>query len=167
MDDRHDMAAGFGSAAVSCDDGICSPSLLASGDGASARDAVEQVDGVMRKYADRGVFQELDAHISGRGVAQFDFGWLYAQPYTLLFDPSENTLLFADLLPRIEPGSMMHAELETFLKGRADLGLPDHRRVDESLAMLSSELDDGVLALRLRLNGPHYEYGTRKLINLV
>jgi hypothetical protein len=167
MDDRHDMAAGFGSAPVLCNDGICSPSLPASGDGASAHDAVERVAKIMREYVDRGVFQELNVDWKEGESAQFDFGWLYAQPYTLLFDPSTNTLQFADLLPRMEQSSMMHTELEAFLKARVDPSLPDHRRVDESLVTLSSGLDDGVLALKLRLNGPHYEYGTRKLINLV
>lgn len=167
MDDRHELAEGFGSAALLSDDSVSSPSLPTGIGGVIALNAVERVAEVMREYADRGVFEDLDVAWTAGEAAQFDFGWLYGQPYTLQFDPSTHTLSFCDLLPRIEAGLMMHGELEAFLKGRSHPDLPEHRRVDEALATLSGELDDGILSLKLQLRGPHYEYGTRKLINLV
>lgn len=125
-----------------------------------------QVGAVLQGYAERGVFKDYRATQGRNGVAHFDFGWLYGQPFSLSCDPKQRRLVMSDLLPGIEADSMMHRELKDFLKGRMDAGLLDHRRVDPARARVSSRLREGVVSLELTLVGDDYEYATRKLVNL-
>jgi hypothetical protein len=123
------------------------------------------VDDVLREYAGRGVFQNYRAVNSKTGKAQFDFGWLYGQPFTLTCDVKHQRLTLTELLPGVAPDSMMYRELKAFVKGLAGLDRPEHRRVDPSLAQIAPRLRVGIVSLELSLVGQDYEYGTRKLIN--
>ncbi|MDB5933204.1 MAG: hypothetical protein JWQ01_548 [Massilia sp.] len=123
------------------------------------------VDNVLRGYAGRGVFQNYRAVAGKTGKAQFDFGWLYGQPFALTCDVSHHRLTLTELLPCVDPDSLMYRELKAFLKGLGHVDLPDHRRVDPLLAKLAPRMRAGVVSLELSLVGDDYEYGTRKLIN--
>jgi hypothetical protein len=123
------------------------------------------VDDVLRAYAGRGVFQNYRVVTSKSGKAQFDFGWLYGQPFALTCDVSHQRLTLTELLPGVVPNSMMYRELKAFLKGLASADRPEHRRVDPGLAQIAPRIRAGVVSLELTLVGQDYEYGTRKLIN--
>jgi hypothetical protein len=123
------------------------------------------VDDVLRAYAGRGVFQNYRVVNSKTGKAQFDFGWLYGQPFTLTCDVKHQRLTMTELLPGVTPDSMMYRELKTFLKGLASSDRPEHRRVDPLLAQIAPRIRAGVVSLELSLVDQDYEYGTRKLIN--
>lgn len=125
-----------------------------------------QVGAVLHGYAERGVFKDYRATPGRNGVAHFDFGWLYGQPFSLSCDPKARRLILSDLLPGVQSDSMMYRELKDFLKGRADAALPDHRRVDPARASVAARLREGIVSLELTLAGEDYEYGTRKLVNL-
>jgi hypothetical protein len=125
-----------------------------------------QVGAVLQGYAERGVFRDYRALQGRNGVAHFDFGWLYGQPFSLSCDPKQGRLLMADLLPGIQSDSMLYRELKDFLKGRMDAELPEHRRIDPARARVAARLREGVVSLELTLAGDDYDYGARKLVNL-
>ncbi|WP_295990176.1 hypothetical protein [Rugamonas sp.] len=138
-------------------------------------DAVVDVDGldavgaVLRQYAGRGVFSAYRMERRKPGVAEYHFGWLYGQPFTLGVDLAQRRLALVDLLPGVVRDSMMHKELRAFLKGRAAADVPAHRRVDPQLATATARLRDGIVSLELALEGggrQDYEYGAGKIINL-
>ncbi len=131
------------------------------------RDALETVAEVLGAYASRGVFQDYRMVKRKADIAEFHFGWLYNQPFTLTCDLKRKRLSLPDLLPRIEKNSLMYKELKAFLKARSDPGLPDHRRVDSQLATVESRLRGGLVSIELSLLGDDYELGTRKLVNVV
>jgi hypothetical protein len=148
---------------------------LAHADGLDAVDAVAMVDLALHHYAERGVFQDYRMARRRQGGAQYDFGWLYGQPFTLVCDERQRRLVVTDLLPGVERDSMMHKEIKAFLKGRAAADVPEHRRVDPALATASVRLRDGLLSLELTLaeappaaprDYKEYEYGARKIVNL-
>ena len=128
-------------------------------------DAAGIVDATLREYAERGVFRNLHA-TAARGGVQFDFGWLYDQPFTLTWHAQHKRLALVDLLPGVERDSMMHKELKAFLKQRSDAALPDHRRVDPARCVVTSRTRSGVVSIEAVLQGEQYEYGTRKLIQV-
>jgi hypothetical protein len=126
-----------------------------------------QVGAVLQGYAERGVFKDYRATLGRNEVAYFDFGWLYGQPFSLSCEPKNRRLLMSDLLPGVQSDSMMYRELKDFLKGRSDADLPEHRSIDPARASVSPRLREGVVSLELTLAGDDYEYGARKLVNLV
>src|SRR5471030_587097 len=132
-------------------------------------DGLDAVGAALRQYAVRGVFSDYHMERRKNGVAEYDFGWLYGQPFTLTADLKQRRLVLVDLLPGVVRDSMMHKELRGFLKGRAAAEVPEHRRVDPQLATAAARLRDGVVSLELALAGDQqhdYDYGARKIINL-
>jgi hypothetical protein len=129
-------------------------------------DAPPAIGAVLRDYASRGVFQDFRVEPRKNGV-DFHFGWLYGQPFTLGCEPKARRLSLVDLLPNVEANSMMHKEIKAWLKGRADAGVPEHRRVDPARAHAAVRLRGGTLSLALEAErDDDYEYCTRKIINL-
>ena len=122
---------------------------------------------VLQDYATRGVFQDYRMEPRKNGGADFHFGWLYGQPFTLSCETQHRRLALLDLMPNIESGSMMHKEIKAWLKGRAEAGVPEHRRVDPLRARAALRLRQGTLTLSLEAVGDDdYEYCARKIINL-
>jgi hypothetical protein len=129
-------------------------------------DPCETAGAVLQGYAQRGVFQNYRMNRRRNGAAEYNFGWLYGQPFTLLVEPKHARLSLPDLLPNVVRESMMHKELKAFLKERAGSDVPAHRRVDPALATVALRLRDGLLSLELKLAGGDYAYGAGKIINL-
>jgi hypothetical protein len=127
--------------------------------------AIGIVEGTLRSYADRGVFQDFQM-AGNKAGADFHFGWLHNQPFTLSWDWQRKRLTLVDLLPGVQRDSLMHKELKAFLSSRSDADVPEHRRVDPARATLVSRMRGGVVSLELTLAGSDYEYGARKLINI-
>lgn len=144
----------------------------------SVADGLEAVGVVLHHYAGRGVFQDYRMERRRNGGAEYHFGWLYGQPFTLTCDLKHRRLVLIDLFPGVERDSMMHKEIKAFLKGRAEADVPEHRRVDPALATAAARMRDGLVSLELTLAGAasgaqaddkdykDYEYGARKIINL-
>lgn len=131
-----------------------------------ATSAAPDIGAVMQDYAARGVFQDYRATPVKNGV-DFHFGWLYGQPFTLGYLPGQRRLSLSDLLPNVRANSMMHKEIKAWLKGRASVDLPEHRRVDPARARAAVRLRGGTLSLTLEARSDaDYEYCTRKIINL-
>jgi hypothetical protein len=130
-------------------------------------DALSIVDDTLRTYASRGVFQNLQKAGSKKACVEFHFAWLYNQPFTLICDLQRKRLALIDLLPAVQRDSMMHKELKAFLKSRSNADLPDHRRVDPQRGSVTSRMRDSLVSIELILHDHEYEYGTRKLINIV
>jgi len=143
-----------------------SSDALLDADIADVADGLDAVGAVLRHYAVRGVFADYRMERRKHGAAEYNFGWLYGQPFTLTADLKHRRLVLVDLLPAVVRDSMMHKELRAFLKGRAAADVPEHRRVDPQLATAAARLRDGVVSLELTLEGEDYEYGARKIINL-
>ncbi len=133
----------------------------------NAQAASHAVANVLLAYARRGVFQDYQRVEGKNQKTAFHFGWVYDQPYTLLCDPQQQQLVFADLLPRIQSNSMMHREIKAFLKSRSDPALPEHRRLDPKRMTLKSRLSQTILSLELTLVDGDYAQGTTRLVNLV
>lgn len=132
------------------------------------------VDAVLRDYAGRGVFSDYRMVARRNGGAEYHFGWLYGQPFTLVCEPKHARLSLPDLLPNIVRDSMLHKEVKAFLKGRAADDVPEHRRVDPARATAAARLREGTVSLELTLCAAtnadelqeDYAYATRKLVNL-
>src|ERR1700693_3990637 len=120
---------------------------------AASRGALETVADVLLAYAGQGVFRDYQMVKRKTDIADFHFGWLYGQAFTLTCDLKRKRLSLPDLLPGVEKNSLMYKELKAFLKARTDPGLPDHRRVDPGLATIASRLRDGLVSLELTLLG--------------
>src|SRR6266436_6408762 len=123
----------------------------------AATDVLDAVDAVLNNYATRGVFQYNRMKRRKNGTGEYNFGWLYGQPFTLTCDPRHKRLLLIDLLPGVQRDSLMHKQVKAFLKGRAGAGVPEHRRVDPqrmtALALAQADCEA-------------YALGARKIINL-
>jgi hypothetical protein len=136
---------------------------------AAAVDGLDAVDAVLNQYAARGVFQDYRRKRRKNGTGEYNFGWLYAQPFTLTCNLRHKRLVLVDLLPGVQRDSLMHKEIKAFLKGRAEAGVPDHRRVDPQVMTALARMRDGLVSLELTLEAEDcdaYALGARKIINL-
>lgn len=135
----------------------------------AAVDGLDAVDLVLNNYARRGVFQGYRIKRRKNGIGEYNFGWLYGQPFTLTCDLRRKRLSLVDLLPGVRRDSLMHRQIKAFLKGRAGAGVPEHRRVDPERMTALARARDGVVSLELTLEGSDceaYAFGARKIINL-
>lgn len=149
--------------------GVAGDGAADGADGADGLDGLAVVGAVLRQYAGRGVFSDYRMERRRAGVAEYHFGWLYGQPFTLSADLKHRRLALVDLLPGVARDSMMHRELRAFLKGRAAADVPEHRRVDPQRATATARMREGIVSLELALEGDapqDYDYGARKIINL-
>lgn len=120
------------------------------------------------EYAERGVFRGFDHDESEPGTTAFRFSWLAGRPFRLVFDQESSTLSFERLLPAVGEESDLRADLERLLQERLDGDLPEHRKIDPERATVELRSHaNGDVALDLRVRRDHYEYGVRKILNLV
>jgi hypothetical protein len=115
------------------------------------------------------VFQDYRMKRRKNGTGEYNFGWLYGQPFTLTCDLRHKRLLLIDLLPGVQRDSLMHKQIKAFLKGRAGAGVPEHRRVDPQRMTALARARDGLVSLELTLveaDCEAYAIGARKIINL-
>src|SRR6201987_1507422 len=90
----------------------------------AAAEELDAVDAVLNNYASRGVFQDYRMKRQKNGTGEYNFGWLYGQPFTLTCDLRRQRLLLIDLLPGVQRESLMHKQIKAFLKGRAAVEVP-------------------------------------------
>ena len=128
-----------------------------------AKTALNIVRESLQAYADRGVFRGF--HESGKG--QFSFTWFYHYPLQLTVDVTKHQLKFAQLLPGVPAKAPLYAELKRFVQERHDATLPEHRRVERKLALVTCANQRGHVSLSLKVKNNEYAYGISKLVNLV
>lgn len=120
------------------------------------------------EYAERGVFRGFDYRKGGEGTTDFRFVWLADRPFHVVFDEKSCTLTFERLLPGAGEDSEVRADLEELVRERQKGDVPEHRRVDPDRAtveLVSQEGGDAALVLRVR--NEDFEYGVRRILNLV
>ena len=136
---------------------------------AASPDGLDAVEAVLSDYATRGVFQDYRMKRRKNGTADYNFGWLYRQPFTLTCDLRHRRLSLVDLLPGVPRDSPMHRQIKTFLQGRTGADVLEHRRVDPQRMTSRARTRNGVMSLELTIsdsNRDAYALGARKIINL-
>jgi hypothetical protein len=126
-----------------------------------------EVEGLLRTYADRGVFRSFHVSQTRGGKLGCRFEWLTGRPLTVVYDPQTDALEFPNLLPEIPAASAMYAELKAFVRERADPGLPGHRRIDPERAKVKCSNRKGNVSIIISLREGDREYGVTRAVKLV
>jgi hypothetical protein len=133
--------------------------------GAGSR--VEVVAETLEHYARRGVFRGFSRGPVKNGRAAFRMVWHRDRVFDLIFDANRGTMRFPLVLPGVPADSKMYLDLKEFIKARHSDELPEHRRIDGRKAQVRSYVRSGNVSLTLTVRNGDYQYGARKLINLV
>jgi hypothetical protein len=99
--------------------------------------------------------------------AVFKILWHRARTFELILDVPRKTLRFPLVLPEIPASSMMYREFKQFVESRQSEELLEHRRIDISKASVKSGNKGGAVSLTLTVRDGDFDYGLRRLINLV
>ncbi len=110
---------------------------------------------------------DLAAHPAAPAKQCSRWSGIAAAISSLIFDSTRKTLRFPVVLPEVAPASSMYADFQEFVKARFSADLPDHRRIDERKAVIRSANRKGNVSLSLTVLDTDFEYGVRKLVNLV
>ena len=129
--------------------------------------AANQVAQVLRGYADRGVFRGFVCHERSAQRHEYTFRWLTDASFRLIFDASEGSLTFRDLLPNVAYRSAMDKAFRVFLRERSSVELPEHRRIDPERVRLTCRNRKGNVSVSLAVLGNDYGYATKKAVSLV
>jgi hypothetical protein len=121
----------------------------------------------LQTYADRGIFRGFDEVKTRNGRHAFRFVWLGSRPVEFDVDSENGVLRFNKLLPNVPADSALYSDLSRFLKGRSDPLIPKHRRVEARRATVSCTNRAGNVSIVLSVKDNQYEYGLKKLVNLV
>ncbi len=128
---------------------------------------VEVVAETLENYAKRGVFRGFSRAPVKRGKAAFRMVWHRNRVFDFIFDSKKGTMRFPLVLPDVPADSKMYRELKEFIKSRQAGQLPDHRRINNRKAQVGCSVLTGNVSITLTVRNGDYEYGARKLINLV
>lgn len=126
-----------------------------------------EVERLLRRYADRGVFQSFHVSQTRGGKLACRFEWLTGRPLTVVHDPEADALEFRNLLPEIPAASAMYAELKAFVRERADSRLPRHRRIDPERAAVKCSNRKGNVSITISFQEGEREYGVTRAVKLV
>lgn len=124
------------------------------------------VAGLVKGYAERGVFRSVSQTEQRGGKTTFKVLWHHGRVFRLVVDPAAHTVSFPALLPGVPSRSPMLKELKAYLHQFETKGVPEHRRIDPKKAKLRVALRGGNVALALIVKRREYEYCTRRLVNL-
>jgi len=125
------------------------------------------VTGILEGYAEKAVFRGFSAHPKRAGKAVYQMIWHHDRPYELLLDVGKKTLQFPQLLPGVPARSPMYRDLRAFVKERQSDQLPEHRRVNPKKARLALGSQRGTVSITLSVKDGDFDYGTRKIIQIV
>ena len=132
-----------------------------------ANQPARQVERLLRRYADRGVFRSFHVSETRGGKLSCKFEWLTERPLTAVYDPKTDALEFRNLLPDVPAASPMYAELKAFARERADSRLPDHRRIDPKRAAVKCTNRKGAVSIVISFKKGEREYGVARAVKLV
>ena len=119
----------------------------------------------LQAYADRGVFQSFAEKPSKAGKIKFQFRYFGDKAMTLEFSEEDHTFVIRSMLASVS--AAMYKELEAFLDELSDPHLPAHRRIDRSSADVHFVKKGGNVSLVFQVKQNRYQYGVKKLVNLV
>jgi hypothetical protein len=128
---------------------------------------VELVADTLENYARRGVFRGFSRGPVKNGKATFTLVWHRNRTFDFIYDANRGTMRFPTVLPDVSARSKMYLDLKKFIESRQSAEVPDHRRIDRDKALVGSHVRSGNVSITLTLRNGDYEYGARKLINLV
>ncbi|HYL76025.1 MAG TPA: hypothetical protein VEU96_17580 [Bryobacteraceae bacterium] len=128
---------------------------------------VELVGGILKNYADRGVFRGFSAGPVRGGRATFKMLWHRDRFFELILDVSKKTMRFPIVLPDVPADSTMYREFREFVESRHSPDLLEHRRIDSKKTRLRAGNRGGNASLTMTVKGKNFEYGVRKLIHAV
>ncbi len=131
-----------------------------------SRAATAAVEALLRDRADRGVFRAF-ASARLRGKLDCSLVWLQEQPFRVVFDPRRGILVFRDLLPNMDRSTQIYEDFRDFLAGRADEGLPAHRRIDPERVRVRALNRKATVSLSLESLDGDWEYAVAKSLKLV
>ena len=128
---------------------------------------LDAVRSCLKEYADRGVFRGYSERPARLGRVVFRFSWLARDPYDLQYDPGTGTFVFLNALPNVEARSPLARALKTFVHGRSDESLPEHRRIDPDRAAVSAFVRNGDMRLSVVAQPEHHAYAANRVVNLM
>lgn len=128
---------------------------------------IQVVADALEHYARRGVFRGFSKVSERGGKATFRIVWHHDHKFDCVLDSAAGTLRFPALLPQVPSGSEMDKAFRAYVKSRQLESLPEHRRIDPARAKATVTNRAGTLSLWLKVLDGDYEYGARKLVNLV
>ena len=119
----------------------------------------------LQAYADRGVLRSFAEKTSKDGKIKFRFLYLGDDPVTLEFSEKDHTLVIRNMLKRVSAD--MYEDLKAFLDKLSDPHLPAHRRIHKGSADAQFVKKGGSVSLVFQVKQNRYQYGVKKLVNLV
>ena len=125
---------------------------------------VDLVDGLLRTYAERGVFTGYARLKHSDRAARYRIRWFYSRPMDVSLDRKRQSIALPDFLPSIDLEPALAPDLRAFLRQMADL--PEHRRLDETRAQLTLRRKGNALTLAVRSLDGDLEYACRKLVHI-
>ena len=125
---------------------------------------VDLVDGLLRTYAERGVFTGYARLKHSDRSARYRIRWFYSRPMDVSLDRKRQSIALPEFLPSIDLEPALATDLRAFLRQMADL--PEHRRLDETRAQLTLRRKGNALTLAVRSLDGDLEYACRKLVHI-
>jgi len=127
----------------------------------------DAVGSTLEEYAERGVFRGFSRGGAKNGKEHYKMMWHRDTMFELILDAEKQTLRMPVVLPSVPDDTDMYPNFKVFIKARQAETLPDHRRIDPARATVRPYNRGGDVSLTLKVLDGDFEYGTRKLINLV
>ena len=131
--------------------------------GASTSD-VDLVDGILRSYADKGVFRGYARLGHTDSVAHYRIRWFYSRRIDVSLDRKRQMIALPGFLPSIDVEPHLARDLRAFLRPFSDM--PEHRGLDETRAQLRLRRKGTTLALAIRSLDGDLDYACRKLVHI-
>jgi hypothetical protein len=125
---------------------------------------VDLVDGILRTYAEKGVFKGYARMKHSPSAAHYRISWFYSRPMDVYLDRKRQSISLPDFLPSIDLEPALAPNLRSFLRGMSDL--PEHRRLDERRGQLSLRRKGSALTLAVRSLDGDLDYACRKLVHI-
>ena len=122
------------------------------------------MDGILRTYAEKGVFKGYARLEHSASVARYRVRWFYSRPMDVFLDRKRQTVALPEFLPSIDLDATLVRDLRAFLRRMSDL--PEHRRLDETRAQLTLRRKGNALTLAVRSLDGDLEYACRKLVHI-
>jgi hypothetical protein len=133
----------------------------------AAEGVIAQVSALLETYANRGVFRAFARGPVADGTARFKLLWHRDQSFDLYLSVARRELRFPVVLPGVPAGSDMYAAFRQFIQSTQHEELPAHRRIDANKARVRCANRSGNVSLALTVVDGDFDYGVRKLIQLV
>ena len=133
---------------------------------ARREDGLAAVRERLQGYADRGVFRGFSEEPTRGGRHRFKFLWLNTT-FVLSYVPVTGALFFRELLPNVSARSSVGIALRSFVKSRAGLNVPDHRRIDPRRAAVQGYVRSGAFSVVITAKKNYHGYGVHRAVNLI